>query len=81
VICFRAHPPGLDDKEELDRLNRALGEAVVADGRILFGTTRHNGRVAFRAAVSNWRTTEADADLIVTVTRELLPQQAKAPAA
>jgi len=72
VVCFRAHPEGVRDPAELDRVNRELGEAVVADGRILFGTTLYEGKVAFRPAISNWRTTEADADLIVSVTRELL---------
>jgi glutamate/tyrosine decarboxylase-like PLP-dependent enzyme len=72
VICFRAHPRGLDDEGELDELNRRIADAVVADGRILFGTTTYAGKVAFRPAISNWRTTEIDADLIVTITRELL---------
>jgi glutamate/tyrosine decarboxylase-like PLP-dependent enzyme len=75
VVCFRAHPPDVDDEAELDRLNRALGDAVIADGRVLFGTTHHAGKVAFRPAISNWRTTERDADLIVAVSRELLAAQ------
>jgi glutamate/tyrosine decarboxylase-like PLP-dependent enzyme len=74
VICFRSHPAGLDDEGELDRLNRELGAAVVADGRILFGTTTYAGKVAFRPAISNWRTTQADADLIAAVTTELLAE-------
>jgi glutamate/tyrosine decarboxylase-like PLP-dependent enzyme len=75
VICFRAHPEGLDDEDALDQLNRELGAAIVADGRILFGTTIYAGKVAFRPAISNWRTTEADADLIVTVTTEVLARR------
>jgi glutamate/tyrosine decarboxylase-like PLP-dependent enzyme len=74
VVCFRARPEGVDDEAELDRLNRALGAAIVADGRILFGTTMYAGKVAFRPAISNWRTTEVDADLIVSISRELLAQ-------
>jgi glutamate/tyrosine decarboxylase-like PLP-dependent enzyme len=70
VICFRYRPPGLAD-EELDDLNRRLGAAVLADGRVYFGTTVYRGCVAFRPAISNWRTTEQDADLIVEVVREL----------
>ncbi len=70
VICFRFHPPGASDGA-LDELNRRLGAAILADGRVYFGTTVYGGRVAFRPAISNWRTTEADADLIVGVTREL----------
>jgi hypothetical protein len=38
---------------------------------VYVGTTRYRGRVAFRPAIVNWRTTEADIDLIVEVVREL----------
>jgi hypothetical protein len=44
---------------------------VLADGRVFFGTTQYAGKVAFRPAIVNWRTTERDVDLIVSVTREL----------
>jgi hypothetical protein len=40
VVCFRFHPPGLDDDDALDRLNRALGKAVVEEGRAVPGVTR-----------------------------------------
>jgi glutamate/tyrosine decarboxylase-like PLP-dependent enzyme len=70
VVCFRFRPPGLPE-EALDELNRRLGADVLADGRVYFGTTVYGGRVAFRPAISNWRTTEDDVDLIVEVTREL----------
>jgi glutamate/tyrosine decarboxylase-like PLP-dependent enzyme len=70
VVCFRYRPAGLADAE-LDELNRRLGSLILADGRVYFGTTVYAGRVAFRPAISNWRTTEEDADLVVAVTREL----------
>ena len=44
---------------------------VLEDGRVYFGTTEYAGKVAFRPAVVNWRTSEADVDLIVAVVREL----------
>jgi glutamate/tyrosine decarboxylase-like PLP-dependent enzyme len=71
VVCFRWAPKGRSD-EVTDDLNRRLGEAVLRDGRVYFGTTVYRDRVAFRPAISNWRTTEADADMIVGVTRELI---------
>jgi hypothetical protein len=55
----------------VNELNRQLGAAILADGRVYFGTTVYSDRVAFRPAISNWRTTEEDVDLIVSVTREL----------
>ncbi|HEY9287318.1 MAG TPA: pyridoxal-dependent decarboxylase, partial [Candidatus Dormibacteraeota bacterium] len=70
VICFRYRPPG-HSESELDELNRRLGKAIIADGRVYFGTTVYAGKVAFRPAIANWRTTEPDADAILEVTREL----------
>jgi glutamate/tyrosine decarboxylase-like PLP-dependent enzyme len=70
IVCFRFRPPGTPETE-LDELNARLGEAVLADGRVYAGTTRYAGRVAFRPAIVNWRTTEADVDLLVEVIREL----------
>lgn len=70
VICFRFRPPGTS-QEKLDEMNRRLGEMVLEDGRVYFGTTDYAGKVAFRPAIVNWRTTEQDVDLIVQVVREL----------
>jgi hypothetical protein len=69
-VCFRYRSPGLDD-DALDELNRRLGGAVLDDGRVYFGTTLYEGRVAFRPAIVNWRTTEDDIRLLVEVLREL----------
>jgi glutamate/tyrosine decarboxylase-like PLP-dependent enzyme len=71
VVCFRLHPPGLDDEPELDNLNRRIGAAVIEDGRVYFGTTVYRGHVCFRPAIVNWLTTERDVDLIVETVREL----------
>lgn len=70
VVCFRFRPSGVAPSE-LDALNRRLGQAVLDDGRVYYGTTVYAGKVAFRPAVSNWRTVEADVDLILPIAREL----------
>src|SRR5437868_2278205 len=57
--------------EVLDALNPRLGTELLADGRVYTGTTRYRGLVAFRPAIVNWRTTEADVGSIVDVVREL----------
>ena len=75
IVCFRVHPRGVDDAPRLDELNRRVGAAVLEDGRVYFGTTQYGGRVAFRPAIVNWRTTDADVDLIVDVTRELAERE------
>jgi glutamate/tyrosine decarboxylase-like PLP-dependent enzyme len=70
VICFRYRPPGVSEGQ-LDDINRHLGELVLEDGRVYFGTTVYEGKVCFRPAIVNWRTREEDVDLIVSSVREL----------
>jgi glutamate/tyrosine decarboxylase-like PLP-dependent enzyme len=70
VVCFRFHPPGVDDRD-LDELNRSLGKAIIEDGRVYYGTTVYRGQVAFRPAISNWRTTAKEVDEILPIAREL----------
>ena len=71
VVCFRLHPPGIDDEQALDELNTQVGAAVIDNGRVYFGTTVYRGHVCFRPAIVNWLTTERDVDLIVATIREL----------
>jgi hypothetical protein len=59
------------EETDLDDLNARIGQALLADGRVYVGTTRYEGRVAFRPAIVNWRTTEADVDLIADVVVDL----------
>jgi glutamate/tyrosine decarboxylase-like PLP-dependent enzyme len=70
VVCFRYRPPGVPE-DALDELNLAIGRAVLIDGRVYVGTTRWAGKVAFRPAFVNWRTTTADGDLLFDVIRDL----------
>jgi glutamate/tyrosine decarboxylase-like PLP-dependent enzyme len=74
IVCFRARPEGMAE-EELDELNRKLGEDLLRDGRVFAGTTTYEGRVAFRPAIVNWSTGEADVDLLVEVILELLAER------
>jgi glutamate/tyrosine decarboxylase-like PLP-dependent enzyme len=70
IVCFRYRPEGVPE-DELNALNTRLGDDVLADGRVYVGTTSFGGTVAFRPAIVNWRTREADIDLFVEVLREL----------
>jgi len=82
IVCFRARPPGFPE-ELLDELNRRIGAAALTDGRVFFGSTVYDGKVAFRPAPVSWRNRPADVDLIVQVVRELaaeLAPQVVAPA-
>lgn len=79
IVCFRARPAGLSDAE-LDALNERLGAAIRADGRVFLGTTTYGGKTALRPAIVNWQTQEADVDLIVEVTRELVARELRVEA-
>lgn len=70
IVAFRFNPGGLDD-ERLDALNQRLGEAVLADGRFLVGTSKLAGRTVFRPAFSNWRTRPCDVEEFAAVVEEL----------
>jgi len=66
IVAFRFNPGGKSE-EELDRLNRRLGENVLEDGRFLVGTSKLGPRTIFRPAFSNWRTRTQDVDEFVDV--------------
>ena len=70
VVCFRYRPADIPDAE-LDDLNLRIAQEALLDGRVYFGTTRWAGQVGFRPVFVNWRTTNEDAELVVTVVREL----------
>jgi glutamate/tyrosine decarboxylase-like PLP-dependent enzyme len=74
IVAFRYNPGGLSE-EQLDELNERLGEAVLADGRFLVGTSKIGQRTIFRPAFSNWRTRPQDveefADVVVEVAENL----------
>jgi glutamate/tyrosine decarboxylase-like PLP-dependent enzyme len=71
IVCFRARPPGIAERD-LDDFNDRLGQAIRADGRVFVGTTTYGGRTALRPAIVNWRTTPADVEALIAVTRELV---------
>ena len=74
IVCFRARPEGVAE-DELDALNRRLGERLLADGRVFCGTTTYDGKVAFRPAIVNWQTTEPDVLMLIDVLIELLEDE------
>jgi glutamate/tyrosine decarboxylase-like PLP-dependent enzyme len=69
ILCFRAHPPGVDDASELDVLNERVNAAVNASGRFLISSTRVNGAFSLRLCSHNWRTEEADIDELIALVR------------
>ncbi len=70
IVCFRYRPRGVSE-DALDALNLEIGQRVLTDGRVYVGTTRWCGRIGFRPAFVNWRTTTTDGDLLLATVREL----------
>jgi len=70
IVFFRYRPADVPE-EELDALNLAIEERILTDGRVYVGTTHWAGFVGFRPAFVNWRTTTADADLLLETVRDL----------
>ncbi len=70
IVSFRYNPGGLSEKS-LNELNERLGEAVLADGRFLVGTSRIGKTSILRPAFSNWRTRVQDVDEFADVVLEI----------
>ena len=70
IVAFR-YNPGRMSEEALDELNHRLGEAVLADGRFLVGTSKLGPRTVFRPAFSNWRTRFEDVEEFAKVVIEI----------
>jgi glutamate/tyrosine decarboxylase-like PLP-dependent enzyme len=78
IVCFRYVPPSSKLAEaDLDRLNLAVVDAVLATGRAFLSSTRLAGRVALRFCFVNWRTTAADLEEVVTLVVECGARLAK----
>lgn len=58
TVCFRAHPPGIDNEETLNQLNEELLNAVNATGEIFISHTKLNGQYTLRLAIGNIRSAE-----------------------
>jgi glutamate/tyrosine decarboxylase-like PLP-dependent enzyme len=76
VVCFRCRPEGMSD-EELDKLNRDIVADLQERGIAAPSTTKVNGKVAIRVAITNHRSRRDDFDLLVesvlAVARERTP--------
>ena len=73
-VLVRFAPPASDgasppDPAAVDAFTRDVIAAVQADGTCWLGGTTWHGMAAMRISVSNWSTTEADADLSVAAIR------------
>ncbi len=58
TVCFRAHPPGVEDLDELNDLNERLMEAVNATGLAFLTHTKLGEDLVLRLVVSHLRVRE-----------------------
>ena len=65
ILCFRAHPSGLDDAAALDSLNERINAAINAGGRYFISSTRLRGTFSLRICVLGYRTTAEDIEELV----------------
>ena len=70
ICCFR-HTPTRVDEAALDAHNERILHALQRDGRVYLSNATVDGRFALRACITNFRTTRADAERVLTVVREL----------
>ena len=70
ICCFR-HAPRQLDEAALDGHNERLLDALQRDGRVYLSNATIDGRFALRACITNFRTTRADVERVLTVAREL----------
>jgi aromatic-L-amino-acid decarboxylase len=64
VVCFRYHDAEMKE-HELDRLNQDIVADLHASGIAAPSTTRINGKLAIRVAITNHRSRKSDFDLLV----------------
>ncbi|MFQ5639993.1 MAG: pyridoxal phosphate-dependent decarboxylase family protein [bacterium] len=58
TVCFRSHPSGMEDEEELEKLNDQLLETVNKTGEAFLSHTKLNGKFVLRLAIGNVKTEE-----------------------
>ena len=69
VVCFRAHPAGMDDPRALDALNERINARVNETGQFLMSSTKLRGRFSLRLCTQVHRMTERDIEEVLEVVR------------
>ncbi|MGH7702660.1 MAG: pyridoxal phosphate-dependent decarboxylase family protein [Gemmatimonadales bacterium] len=65
IVCFRAHPTGLDDPAALDALNQRINQRINGGGRYFISSTRIQGAYCLRICTPGFRTTQEDIEGLI----------------
>lgn len=65
ISCFRYVPAATSDQQSLNNLNRRILEQLADEGRVHMSPTTLEGCYCLRVCIVNFRTSEADIDLLV----------------
>jgi glutamate/tyrosine decarboxylase-like PLP-dependent enzyme len=71
IATFRYVPEGVDDEDELNRLNQEILDRLQAGGEAFVSNAVVEGRYWLRACVVNFRTTRADVEALVELVTRL----------
>jgi glutamate/tyrosine decarboxylase-like PLP-dependent enzyme len=64
VVCFRYRPPGSEEGEALDELNRRIQQRLVREGAVFATGGMLPSGFSLRPAIVSWRTTNDDVKLL-----------------
>jgi aromatic-L-amino-acid decarboxylase len=75
IVCFRLHPKGLNDVEELNSLNDRVNARVNKTGFVLMSSTSLRGALSMRLCIPGYRTTEEDIRAVLDLVRKTAAQE------
>jgi aromatic-L-amino-acid decarboxylase len=58
TVCFRAHPQGMNDVQQVEALNERIMSNINEAGHFFLSHTKLHGHFTMRVAIGNMRTTE-----------------------
>lgn len=70
IVCFRVHPKGMDDLEQLNALNERVNDKVNRTGFVLMSSTRLRGALSLRLCIPGYRTREGDIREVLDLVRQ-----------
>lgn len=77
IVCFRAHPDGLDDPRELNELNERVNRRVNRSGLVLMSSTRLREALSLRLCIPGYRTTADDVRAVLGLVTDAIRDETR----